>query len=75
MKLEAGQDFTIEFADKTGEQRSVTDLSTMIEEINEVANKYGYNIQGYGERWQMQKMMIDRQKFFTDNGIIIEDEE
>lgn len=58
MDWKPGQDFAVRLTDKTGEERSLEDLESMVKEIAGIANKYNFDISGYGSWEGMRKVAI-----------------
>ena len=56
------QDVCVLFDDKTGENRTSEELETMINEMQEVSNKYGFDLSAYGNDKSLYKMLKSRFK-------------
>lgn len=53
-----GDDFVVRFEDKTGENRTAEQMDQMVEEMREVANKYDFDLDQYGDWKGIKKTAI-----------------
>lgn len=62
MSWKPGESFSITFSDKTGKIRTDNELTSMVNEMIEISNRYGFDLLCSGSWESMKKVALGEEK-------------